>query len=71
MTLIQNRLEYTVKVDDNTSENLQSAESRIRDTDMADEMTRFSKESILQQAATSMLAQANNRPQQIMSLLQG
>ena len=58
MTLIQNRLEYTVKVDDNTSENLQSAESRIRDTDMADEMTRFSKESILQQAATSMLAQA-------------
>ncbi|WP_334297844.1 flagellin [Blautia stercoris] len=45
MTLIQNRLEYTVKVDNNTSENLQSAESRIRDTDMADEMTRFSKES--------------------------
>ena len=39
---VQNRLEYTVKVDDNTSENLQSAESRIRDTDMADEMTRFS-----------------------------
>ena len=57
---IQNRLEYTVKVDDNTSENLQSAESRIRDTDMADEMTRFSKESILQQAATSMLAQAED-----------
>ena len=57
MTLIQNRLEYTVKVDDNTSENLQSAESRIRDTDMADEMTRFSKE---QQAATSMLAQAED-----------
>ena len=50
---IQNRLEYTVKVDDNTAENLQSAESRIRDTDMADEMTRFSKESILQQAACS------------------
>ena len=61
MTLIQNRLEYTVKVDDNTSENLQSAESRIRDTDdMADEMTRFSKESILQQAATSMLAQTED-----------
>jgi flagellin protein len=37
VTLIQNRLEYTVKVDDNTSENLQSAESRIRDTDMADD----------------------------------
>lgn len=57
---VQNRLEYTVKVDDNTAENLQSAESRIRDTDMADEMTRFSKESILQQAATSMLAQAED-----------
>ena len=49
---IQNRLEYTVKVDDNTAENMQAAESRIRDTDMADEMTRFSKESILQQAVT-------------------
>ena len=60
MTLIQNRLEYTVKVVDNTSENLQSTESRIRDTDMADEKTRFSKESILQQAATSMLAQAED-----------
>ena len=67
---VQNRLEYTVKVDDNTSENLQSAESRIRDTDMADEMTRFSKESILQQAATSMLAQANQSNQGVRSLLQ-
>ena len=67
---IQNRLEYTVKVDDNTAENMQSAESRIRDTDMADEMTRFSKESILQQAATSMLAQANNANQGVLSLLQ-
>ena len=67
---IQNRLEYTVKVDDNTAENLQSAESRIRDTDMADEMTRFSKESILQQAATSMLAQANQANQGVLSLLQ-
>ena len=67
---IQNRLEYTVKVDDNTAENLQSAESRIRDTDMADEMTRFSKESILQQAATSMLAQANQSNQGVLSLLQ-
>ena len=56
----QNRLEYTVKVDDNTAENMQSAESRIRDTAMAEEMTRFSKESILQQAATSMLAQAED-----------
>jgi flagellin len=66
---IQNRLEYTVKVDDNTAENLQSAESRIRDTDMADEMTRYSKESILQQAATSMLAQANQANQGVLSLL--
>ena len=67
---IQNRLEYAIKVDDNTAENMQSAESRIRDTDMADEMTRFSKESILQQAATSMLAQANNANQGVLSLLQ-
>ena len=67
---VQNRLEYTVKVDDNTAENMQSAESRIRDTDMADEMTRYSKESILQQAATSMLAQANQSNQGVLSLLQ-
>lgn len=67
---VQNRLEYTVKVDDNTAENLQSAESQIRDTDMADEMTRYSKESILQQAATSMLAQANQSTQGVLSLLQ-
>ena len=66
---IQNRLEYTVKIDDNTAENLQAAESRLRDTDMADEMTRFSKESILQQAATSMLAQANQANQGVLSLL--
>ena len=67
---VQNRLEYTVKVDDNTAENLQSAESRIRDTDMAEEMTKFSKESILRQAATSMLAQANQANQGVLSLLQ-
>jgi flagellin len=66
---IQNRLEYTVKVDDNASENLQSAESQLRDTDMADEMTRFSKDNILQQAATSMLAQANQANQGVLSLL--
>jgi len=65
----QNRLEYTIKVDDNTAENLQAAESRIRDTDMAEEMTRFSKENILQQAATSMLAQANQSNQGVLSLL--
>lgn len=67
---IQNRLEYRVKVDDNTAENLQSAESLLRDTDMADEMTRFSKETILQQASTSMLAQANQANQGVLSLLQ-
>lgn len=67
---VQNRLEYRIKVDDNAAENLQSAESTIRDTDMADEMTRFSKESILQQAATSMLAQANQANQGVLSLLQ-
>lgn len=66
---VQNKLEFTVKVDDNTAENLQSAESRIRDTNMADEMTRYSKESILQQAATSMLAQANQSTQGVLSLL--
>ena len=65
----QNRLEYTVKVVDNTAENMSSAESRIRDTDMAEEMTRFSKENILQQAATSMLAQANQANQGVLSLL--
>ena len=61
---------YTVKNDDNAAENIQNAESRIRDVDMADEMTRFSKESILQQAATSMLAQANQQNQGVLSLLQ-
>lgn len=61
MTLIQNRLEYTVKVDDNTSENLQSAESRIRDTDMADDDDKIlEREHLAQQAATSMLAQAED-----------
>ena len=66
---IQNRLEYTVKNDDNAAENIQASESRIRDVDMADEMTRYSKESILQQAATSMLAQANQSNQSVLSLL--
>ena len=67
---MQNRLEYTVKVVDNTAENMAASESRIRDTDMADEMTRYSKENILQQAATSMLAQANQANQGVLSLLQ-
>ena len=66
---LQNRLEYTVKNDDNAAENIQASESRIRDVDMADEMTRYSKENILQQAATSMLAQANQSDQNVLSLL--
>ncbi len=66
---IQNRLEYTVKNDDNAAENIQNAESRIRDVDMADEMTTFSKYNILQQASTSMLAQANQLNQGVLSLL--
>lgn len=70
MGAIQNRLEHTIANLDTAAENTQNAESRIRDTDMADEMTRFSKESILQQAATSMLAQANQANQGVLSLLQ-
>lgn len=66
---VQNRLEYAIRNADNTAENLQSAESRIRDIDMADEMTRYSKDSILQQAAQSMLAQANQATQGVLSLL--
>ncbi|MDO5520754.1 MAG: flagellin [bacterium] len=67
---VQNRLEYTIANADNTSENLQSAESRIRDVDMADEMVKYSKNSILQQASQSMLAQAKNSTQGVLSLLQ-
>ena len=66
----QNRLEHTVKNLDVTSENITDAESRIRDTDMADEITSFTKNNILLQAAQSMLAQSNAAPQGILSLLQ-
>jgi len=66
----QNRIEHTIANVDNTAENLQSAESRIRDVDMADEMVKYSKDSILQQAAQSMLAQANQSTQGVLSLLQ-
>ena len=66
---MQNRLEHTIKNVDNTSENLQAAESRIRDVDMAKEMMEFTKQNILQQAATAMLAQANNLPQGVLQLL--
>ena len=67
---VQNRLEYTVKVDDNTAENLQSAESRIRDTDMAEEMTEYTSLNVMTQAATSILAQANERPSTVLQILQ-
>ena len=66
---IQNRLEHTIANADNTAENLQSAESRIRDVNMAEEMVSYSKDSILQQAGQSMLAQANQSTQGVLSLL--
>ena len=67
---VQNRLGYTVNSISNYSENLQSAESRIRDTDMATEMTSYTNANIVQQAAQSMLAQANQSTQGVLSLLQ-
>ena len=67
---IQNRLEHTIANLDNISENTQAAESRIRDTDMAEEMVEYSKNSILAQAGQSMLAQANQATQGVLSLLQ-
>ena len=66
----QNRLDYTINNLKNYSENLSSAESNIRDTDMATEMVNYSKNNILQQAAQSMLAQANQSNQSVLSLLQ-
>ncbi len=66
---VQNRLEHTIKNVDNTAENLQTAESNIRDTDMADEMVTLTKYNILSQASQSMLAQANQVPQQVLQLL--
>nr|WP_308647540.1 flagellin [uncultured Agathobacter sp.] len=67
---LQNRLEHTISNLDNVSENTSSAESRIRDTDMADEMVAYSKNNILAQAGQSMLAQANQSTQGVLSLLQ-
>ena len=67
---IQNRLEHTIANLDNISENTQAAESRIRDTDMAEEMVEYSKNQILAQAGQSMLAQANTATQGVLSLLQ-
>ncbi len=70
MGAVQNRLEHTVNNLTTASENISSAESRIRDVDMAKEMMNYQKTSILQQAATSMLAQANQQPQNVLKLLQ-
>ena len=67
---VQNRLEHTIDNLDNVVENTTSAESRIRDTDMADEMVKYSKNNILTQAGQSMLAQANQSTQGVLSLLQ-
>ena len=67
---VQNRLEYTVKSLSTTAENLTAAESRIRDTDMAKEMSEMTKNNILQQAAQAMLSQANSMPQGVLQLLQ-
>ena len=66
---VQNRLEHTIKNLNNSSENLQAAESRIRDVDMAQEMMNFTRSNVLNQAAQAMLAQANQQPTQILSLL--
>jgi len=66
---VQNRLEHTIKNLDNAAENLQAAESRIRDVDMAKEMMELTRQNILQQAATAMLAQANMAPQTVLQLL--
>jgi len=66
---IQNRLEYKIQNLDNSAENLAAAESRIRDVDMAKMMTEFTKNNILFQASTAMLAQANALPQGVLQLL--
>ena len=67
---VQNRLEHTIDNLDNIVENVTASESRIRDTDMADEMVKYSKNNILTQAGQSMLAQANQSTQGVLSLLQ-
>lgn len=66
----QNRLEYTIRNLDNVVENTTAAESRIRDTDMAEEMVEYSKNNILEQVGQAMMAQANQIPQGVLSLLQ-
>lgn len=67
---VSNRLEHIISNANNTSENLQASESRIRDTDIANEMVQFAKMNILMQAGHSLLAQANKMPEQVLTLLQ-
>ena len=66
----QNRMEHAKMVDDNVVENTTAAESRIRDADMAKEMMEYAKQNILEQVSQSMLSQANQTPQGVLSLLQ-
>ena len=66
---LQNRFEHTINSVNTAIENLSASESRIRDTDMAQEMMSFTRSQILSQAGTSMLAQANQAPQGVLSLL--
>ena len=67
--VVQNRLEHTINNLDNVVENATTAESRIRDTDMVEEMVNYSKNNILAQAGQSMLAQANQSNQGVLSLI--
>ena len=67
---VQNRLEHTIANVDNSAENLQASESRVRDTDMAKEMMALTSKNVLSQATQAMLAQANQKPNQVLSLLQ-
>ena len=67
---LQNRLEHTINNLDTNNENLTASESRIRDVDMAAEMMKYTQNNVLVQAAQSMLAQANQQPQSVLSLLQ-
>lgn len=69
MGATQNRLEHTINNLRVSSENLQAAESRIRDADMANEMVSLNKNRIISQAGTAMLAQANTAPQSVLQLL--
>ncbi|MCW2974171.1 MAG: Flagellin protein FlaA, partial [Thermoleophilia bacterium] len=66
---VQNRLEHALNVNATQQENLMSAESRIRDVDVAAEMTQFTRTKVMQQAASAMLAQANQAPQHLLQLL--